>query len=107
MLAQESHDLLIESLPDDWRAARLLGRANLPQGPTPVLIESGCVYDLSSAAPTVAEAVAHPELISARHGKDLGPLESMTLSLLSPVDLQVIKASGRNVCSVRARARAR
>jgi len=94
MLAQESHDLLIESLPDDWRAARLLGRANLPQGPTPVLIENGCVYDLSSAAPTVAEAVAHPELISSRHGSDLGPLESMTLSLLSPIDLQVIKAAG-------------
>jgi fumarylacetoacetate (FAA) hydrolase family protein len=94
MLTQESHDLLIESLPGDWRAARLLGRAQLPQGPTPVLIENGCVYDLSSAAPTVAEAVAHPDLISPRHGSDLGPLEAMTLSLLSPIDLQVIKASG-------------
>jgi fumarylacetoacetate (FAA) hydrolase family protein len=94
MLVQESHDLLIESLPDDWRAARLLGRASLPQGPTPVLIENGRVYDLSSAAPTVAEAVAHPELIGSRYGSDLGPLESMTLSLLSPIDLQVIKAAG-------------
>jgi fumarylacetoacetate (FAA) hydrolase family protein len=94
MRAQEGHGLLIESLPGDWREARLLGRVQFPQGPTPVLIENGRVYDLSSAAPTVAEAVAHPDLISPRHGVDLGPLESMNLSLLSPIDLQVIKASG-------------
>src|SRR5882757_8506634 len=92
MPAQEGHGLLIESLPRDWREARLLGRVQFPQGPTPVLIENGRVYDLSAAAPTVAEAVAHPDLISPRHGVDLGPLE--TLSLLSPIDLQVIKASG-------------
>jgi len=56
--AQEGHGLLIESLPGDWREARLLGRVQLPQGPTPVLIENGRVYDLSSAAPTVAQAGA-------------------------------------------------
>jgi len=86
--------LLIESLPGDWREARLLGRVQLPQGPTPVLIENGRVFDLSTAAATVAEAVAQPDLISPRYGVDLGPLETMTLSLLSPIDLQVIKASG-------------
>jgi fumarylacetoacetate (FAA) hydrolase family protein len=94
MPTAEGHRLLIENLPGDWREARLLGRLQLPPGPTPVLIENGRVYDLSAAAPTVAEAVAHPDLISPRHGVDLGPLESMTLSLLSPIDLQVIKASG-------------
>jgi fumarylacetoacetate (FAA) hydrolase family protein len=92
MPAEEGHSLLIESLPGDWREARLLGRVQLQQGPTPVLIENGRVYDLSAAAPTVAEAVAYPDLISPRHGVDLGPLEA--LSLLSPIDLQVIKASG-------------
>ena len=61
MPAQEGHGLLIESLPGDWREARLLGRVQLPQGPTPVLIENGRVYDLSSAAPTVAQAAAHPD----------------------------------------------
>jgi fumarylacetoacetate (FAA) hydrolase family protein len=87
-------ELIIESLPRDWREARLLGRVQLPQGPTPVLIENGRAYDLSSAAPTVAEAVARPDLISLHHGVDLGPLESTALNLLSPIDLQVIKASG-------------
>jgi fumarylacetoacetate (FAA) hydrolase family protein len=87
-------ELVIESLPRDWREARLLGRVQLPQGPTPVLIENGRVYDLSSAAPTVAEAVARPDLMSPHLGVDLGPLESTTLNLLSPIDLQVIKASG-------------
>jgi fumarylacetoacetate (FAA) hydrolase family protein len=86
--------LLIESLPGDWREARLLGRVQLPQGPTPILIENGRVFDLSTAVPTVAEAVAQPDLINPRYGVDLGPLETMALSLLSPIDLQVIKASG-------------
>jgi fumarylacetoacetate (FAA) hydrolase family protein len=94
MPAQEGYALLMESLPDDWREARLLGRVQLPQGPTPVLIQDGHVYDLSATAPTVAEAVAHADLISPRHGVDLGPLQSVILDLLSPIDLQVIKASG-------------
>jgi fumarylacetoacetate (FAA) hydrolase family protein len=94
MPAQEDGSLLIESLPGDWREARLLGRVQLPQGPTPILIENGRVFDLSTAAPTVAEAVAQPDLISPHYGVDLGPLETMALSLLSPIDLQVIKASG-------------
>src|SRR6266702_2962790 len=34
MPAHEGYGLLIESLPDDWREARLLGRLQLPEGPT-------------------------------------------------------------------------
>lgn len=90
----EGTDLLIESLPADWRQARLVGRFAFPEGPTPVLVENGRVYDLSSAAPTVAEAMAHPERIAPRHGVELGPLEAVTANILSPIDLQVIKASG-------------
>jgi fumarylacetoacetate (FAA) hydrolase family protein len=85
---------LIECLPADWREARLLGRFELPAGPTPVLIQNGFVYDLSAATPTVSEAIAHPELIDSRHGMELGLLESVAAKLLSPIDLQVIKASG-------------
>jgi fumarylacetoacetate (FAA) hydrolase family protein len=41
--------LLIESLPADWREARLLGRFELPEGPAPVLVQNGRAYDLSAA----------------------------------------------------------
>jgi fumarylacetoacetate (FAA) hydrolase family protein len=86
--------LLIESLPADWRAARLLGRMQLPEGPTPVLLEKGRVYDVSKSVPTVSEAIAHLERLDARRARDLGPLEALSFNVLSPVDLQVIKASG-------------
>jgi fumarylacetoacetate (FAA) hydrolase family protein len=86
--------LLIESLPADWRNARLLGRFQLPDGPTPVLIQDGHVYDLSAAVPTVAEAISNCDRLDPRRGKDLGPLESLTVNILSPIDFQVIKASG-------------
>ena len=94
MVANEGAGLLIESLPADWRDARLLGRFELPQGPTPVLIQGGRVYDVSSAVPTVAEAIARPDRINPRLATDLGPLESLAVSILSPIDFQVIKASG-------------
>jgi fumarylacetoacetate (FAA) hydrolase family protein len=94
MVANEGAGLLIESLPADWREARLLGRFELPQGPTPVLIQGGRVYDVSSAVPTVAEAIAQPDRINPRLATDLGPLESLAVSILSPIDFQVIKASG-------------
>lgn len=94
MVASEGAGLLIESLPADWREARLLGRFELPQGPTPVLIQGGRVYEVSSAVPTVAEAIAQPDRINPRLATDLGPLESLAVRLLSPIDFQVIKASG-------------
>jgi fumarylacetoacetate (FAA) hydrolase family protein len=94
MLERGERFLLIESLPADWREARLLGRFQLSQGPTPVLVQGGRVYDLSAAVPTVAEAVARPDRINPSLGSDLGPLESITAEILSPIDLQVIKASG-------------
>lgn len=90
----EGAGLLIESLPADWREARLLGRIQLPEGPTPVLLEKGRLHDVSKSVPTVSEAIAHPERLDASRARDLGPLESLQLDVLSPVDLQVIKASG-------------
>ena len=94
IVVNEGAGLLIESLPADWRDARLLGRFELPQGPTPVLIQGGRVYDVSSAVPTVAEAIARPDRINPHLATDLGPLESLAVGILSPIDLQVIKASG-------------
>jgi fumarylacetoacetate (FAA) hydrolase family protein len=95
---------LIEHLPADWRSARLLGRLLTRDGPTPILVSEGRVRDISRVAPTVAQFLQEwtGELPA---GEDLGPLEQLPLApaferapgmprLLSPIDLQCIKAAG-------------
>ena len=125
MIESEGASLLIKSLPADWREARLLGRLQLPEGPTPVLIEKGRVYDVSKQVPTVADAIANLSKVDAKRGRDLGPLDALPINapangggatasassgrgalkalgasgaagieILSPIDFQVIKASG-------------
>ncbi|MFN7108962.1 MAG: fumarylacetoacetate hydrolase family protein [Brevundimonas sp.] len=93
--------LLAECLPADWRDARLLGRVMTSAGPSPVLARGGRLYDLSSHVATTAQAVALDDLDGA--GVDMGPLDELTVAsawsmqgvqLLSPLDLQCIKASG-------------
>jgi fumarylacetoacetate (FAA) hydrolase family protein len=95
--------LLAECLPADWRDARLLGRAMTEAGPSPVLARGGRLYDLSNHVATTAQAVALDDLDTA--GVDMGPLDALTVAsvwssdaadvrLLSPLDLQYIKASG-------------
>ncbi|MFZ4165963.1 fumarylacetoacetate hydrolase family protein [Brevundimonas sp. NPDC058933] len=89
-------------LPRDWRAAVLLGRIETADGPTPVLVRSGRLIDISAYAPTTAQALARPDLAAAE-GRDLGAVEDIRIAtawgddgvlLLSPLDLQCIKASG-------------
>lgn len=83
----------------DWRQGRWLGRIDLGDGPTPILIQGGTAHDMSRAAPTVAELVAEGRL-DASLGQALGPLDELGLSadatphLLVPVDLQCVKAAG-------------
>lgn len=93
--------LLAECLPADWRDARLLGRVMTEVGPSPVLARGGRLYDLSNHVATTAQAVALDDLDTA--GVDMGPLDELTVAsawspggvkLLSPLDLQCIKASG-------------
>ncbi len=95
---------MIEYLPDDWRQANLVGRVQTEAGPTPVLVRSGRLLDMSATAPTTSELLALPELLS-RSGRDLGPLEefafkpvwvddAQAIRLLSPLDLHCVKASG-------------
>ena len=93
--------LLAECLPADWRDARLLGRVMTEVGPSPVLVRGGRLYDLSNHVATTAQAVALDDLDTA--GVDMGPLDELTVAsawspggvkLLSPLDLQCIKASG-------------
>lgn len=85
----------------------MLGRLALPEGPTPVLVRDGRVYDISGFAPTVAEAVARRAGLAAYAGRGLGRVDELkfarawdqapspdALRLLAPVDLQCVKASG-------------
>jgi fumarylacetoacetate (FAA) hydrolase family protein len=92
----------IESaLPADWRSALLLGRIDLGDGPTPVLVRDGQVFDMSGVAPTVSALVAGGDFDTTA-GRPLGALETLALSaatdaparLLSPIDLQCVKAAG-------------
>ena len=98
-------DVLHDILPEDRDEAFLIGRLTTPSGPVPVALVQGRLHDLSGIAPTVSEIIAAtppgtlPEL-----GAELGTLESLDLrpaweregreELLSPIDLQCIKASG-------------
>ncbi len=97
---------IVECLAADWDAATLIGRIELPEGPTPVRVREGRVQDISGFAPTCADALARADDLAAFEGRDLGALADMefatvwggpspdAVKLLSPVDLQCVKASG-------------
>ncbi|PTD18527.1 fumarylacetoacetate hydrolase family protein [Sphingomonas fennica] len=88
-------------LPDDWREGSFLGRIQTAEGPSPVLVQGGVVHDMAAVFPTVSELVAH-RAFDAGAGRALGDLVTLGLSaapdaplrLLSPIDLQVVKAAG-------------
>jgi len=94
---------MIEHLPSDWRHAVLVGRLLTRDGPTPVVIADGRVRDVSRHAPTVSQLL-NGWNGNVPDGTDLGPLESFGFTceyagakpvrLLSPFDLQCVKASG-------------
>ncbi|RZJ01345.1 MAG: fumarylacetoacetate hydrolase [Brevundimonas sp.] len=97
---------LTDILPEDWREAALLGRIRTSAGPYLVLARNGRLFDVTQAAATSAEALARSDL-RRLDGEDLGALDALeihrswegeastaALTLLSPVDLQCLKASG-------------
>jgi len=76
-------------------------------GPTPVLVRGGRVEDVSAIAPTTADLLnAYADNALIPRGLDKGPLDAFDLravweapenaavKLLTPVDLQVLKAAG-------------
>ncbi len=73
----------------------------LEDGPTPVLIDRGRVIDISKFAPTTSEVLNRWQG-EIPQGRELGSIESLQFSrewegrasLMSPFDLQCIKASG-------------
>jgi len=90
-------------LPEDIGGAILVGRVDLGDGPTPVIVREGAVEDVSRAAPTIADLLDRDEPASAsgpllfdidellRRAADQAPGSPF---LLSPFDLQVVKAAG-------------
>jgi fumarylacetoacetate (FAA) hydrolase family protein len=95
-----------DCLGEDWRDAVLLGRIQTDEGPTPVLARGGRLFDISRFAPTSADAIARGSALLAATGRDLGALDALdfatewedapdgAIRLLSPVDLQCVKAAG-------------
>jgi fumarylacetoacetate (FAA) hydrolase family protein len=57
------------------------------------MVEEGIAYDMAHIVPTVS-LLADRLPLSARAGKMLGPLDALELPVLSPVDLQCVKACG-------------
>ncbi|MEO7656527.1 MAG: fumarylacetoacetate hydrolase family protein [Sphingomicrobium sp.] len=80
-------------LPSDWRTGKFLGRVDLGEGPSPVLVEKGQLFDMSAVAPTVSLLVEEGKLDN-RLGSDLGPIEKCRFELLAPIDFQCVKACG-------------
>jgi fumarylacetoacetate (FAA) hydrolase family protein len=80
-------------LPADWRTGRFVGRVMTDQGPSPLLAVAGIAYDMAAVAPTVSDLIAGRHF-AAEGGAALGPLDTLALPILSPVDLQCVKACG-------------
>ena len=91
-------------LPSDWRDAILVGRMDLGEGPTPVLVKNGRLFDVSRSAATVSLLLERWNG-TAPDGRELGDLEDFAFRpewgeaakaprLLAPVDLQCVKAAG-------------
>ena len=89
------------ALPMDWREGRFVGRLAGKEGPTPVLIAGGIVHDMAKVAPTVSTLVEN-RAFDESAGQALGALDDIGIGidgdspfrLLSPIDLQCVKAAG-------------
>ena len=90
-----------DALPADWREGRFIGRIASAEGPSPVLIAGGVVHDMAKVAPTVSELI-EARAFDETAGEALGALDSLDIGvgddaayrLLSPIDLQCVKAAG-------------
>lgn len=85
---------ILDCLPADYSQGHFIGRALSPEGPCVIVIEGGTIFDLTSTVSTVAGAVARRQFSG---GVALGPVGGGLpegWSLIAPIDLQSIKASG-------------
>lgn len=93
-----------EILPADWQRALLAGRVwrNELNGPVPVLVLDGVVYDASAVEWTLSALLEREDLLaicaSRANLQDIGSVDDYLSGakgrLLAPADLQSIKAAG-------------
>jgi fumarylacetoacetate (FAA) hydrolase family protein len=89
--------LSVAMLPTDIADATLVGRLLLDEGPTPVVVRGGVVYDVARDAPTVSELLDlnDPGSVPGQRLAALDALLPLPASrLLAPIDLQAVKAAG-------------
>ncbi|GAB3908998.1 fumarylacetoacetate hydrolase family protein [Microbispora bryophytorum] len=100
-----------DALPDDAEDSVLIGRIWDPvaEGPSPVVVRDGDVFDISADFPTIRDVCELPEpaaVVSRLEGRRVGGFREVLANtgaadrdrtrpwLLAPVDLQAIKAAG-------------
>lgn len=100
-----------DALPDDAADSVLIGRIwdPLVEGPSPVVVRDGEVFDISADFPTVRDICELPDpaaVVSALQGRHVGRFADVLANtgaadrdptrpwLLAPVDLQALKAAG-------------
>ncbi len=81
-------------LPADCVAGLFLGRAATPRGPCVIAIRGGTVFDLTEEVASVSGAIARKAFDGGRAIGSVADGLPDGWSLLSPIDLQCIKAAG-------------
>ncbi len=61
-----------DDMPRDWQQGLFAGRVDFGEGPSPVLVRAGRLYDMSAAAPTVSLLLERRAFDTAM-GRDCGP----------------------------------
>lgn len=81
------------AMPDDWMTGVFAGRRLTEVGPSPFLVVGGELYDMAQVAPTMTALIERGDF-TGNGGEHLGRFAFADEHLLSPVDLQCIKACG-------------
>lgn len=85
---------IVDALPADYADGTFVGRAQSPEGPVVLAVRNGDLFDLTRTVSSTSGAVARKAFTG---GERLGRAEDGLPEgwvLLSPIDLQCIKASG-------------
>ncbi|WP_338243511.1 fumarylacetoacetate hydrolase family protein [Aurantiacibacter hainanensis] len=85
---------LVSILAEDFMEGQFLGRASSPEGPVVIAIVEGKLFDLTSEVASVSTAVARRQFAGGRLIGEVADGLPEGWELLSPIDLQCIKASG-------------